>query len=71
MESIFGLCVDEFVGITEENVKIRLYRAKAMLKDMLQAKLNVMEIFEFHATRCTRVAERVMTEIYSIQLKLN
>ncbi|HMG92882.1 MAG TPA: sigma-70 family RNA polymerase sigma factor [Chryseolinea sp.] len=59
------------IGITEENVKIRLYRAKAMLKDMLQAKLNVMEIFEFHATRCTRVAERVMTEIYSIQLKLN
>lgn len=59
------------VGITEENVKIRLHRAKGMLKNMLQSKLNVMEIFEFHATRCARVAELVMNQIYSHQLKNN
>jgi RNA polymerase sigma factor (sigma-70 family) len=59
------------VGITEENVKIRLHRAKAMLKTMLQSNLNVMEIFEFHAVRCARVAEHVMSHIYSIEPKLN
>jgi RNA polymerase sigma-70 factor (ECF subfamily) len=59
------------IGITEENVKIRLHRAKGMLKNMLQSKLDAMEIFEFHADRCTRVAERVMTEILSMQLKPN
>jgi hypothetical protein len=30
-----------------------------------------MEIFEFHATRCARVAEHVMKQIYYLQLKLN
>ncbi len=59
------------IGITEENVKIRLHRAKAMLKNMLQSNLKVMEIFEFHETRCARVAEHVMNWIYSIELKPN
>jgi RNA polymerase sigma factor (sigma-70 family) len=59
------------IGITEENVKIRLHRAKGMLKNMLQSNLNVMEIFEFHAIRCARVAEHVMNRIYSIEPKLN
>ena len=59
------------VGISEENVKIRLHRAKGMLKNMLQSNLNVMEVFEFHATRCTRVAMHVMSKIYSLQPKLN
>src|SRR5688572_10748565 len=59
------------VGISEENVKIRLHRAKGMLKNMLQSNLNVMEIFEFHATRCARVAMHVMNKIYSLQPKLN
>jgi RNA polymerase sigma factor (sigma-70 family) len=59
------------IGITEENVKIRLHRAKAMLKNMLQSKLDVVELFEFHATRCARVAEKVMNDIYSLESKLN
>jgi RNA polymerase sigma-70 factor (ECF subfamily) len=59
------------IGITEENVKIRLHRAKGMLKNTLQSNLNVMEIFEFHAIRCARVAERVMNHICSIEPKLN
>ena len=61
----------DIIGITQENVKIRLHRAKAMLKTMLQARLDVMEIFEFHASRCARVAENVMQEIYSLESKLN
>lgn len=59
------------IGITEENVKIRLHRAKAMLKTMLQSKLDVVELFEFHAVRCARVAEHVMDNIYSLESRLN
>jgi RNA polymerase sigma-70 factor (ECF subfamily) len=42
------------IGISQENVKIRLFRAKAMLKDMLQAKLDVMEIL--NSTPCDVLA---------------
>lgn len=59
------------IGISQENVKIRLHRAKAMLKNMLQARLDVMDIFEFHASRCTRVAEYVMQGIHALESKLN
>lgn len=53
------------VGISEENVKIRLHRAKSALKDMLRSELNSLEIFDFHASRCARVAANVMDHINS------
>lgn len=53
------------LGISEENVKIRLFRAKAMLRDILKASLNSLEIFEFHATRCALMASRVMLALKS------
>jgi RNA polymerase sigma factor (sigma-70 family) len=59
------------IGISEENVKIRLHRAKGMLKNMLQSRLDVMDIFEFHASRCVRVAERVMQSVYSMESRVN
>jgi RNA polymerase sigma-70 factor (ECF subfamily) len=61
----------QIIGITQENVKIRLHRAKGMLKNMLQSKLDALEIFEFHATRCARVAEKVMQEIHSLEFKVD
>ena len=54
------------LNISEENVKIRSHRAKTMLKDLLRPKLNALEVFEFHASRCTLLAERVMMEIFSL-----
>ncbi|HWA34954.1 MAG TPA: sigma-70 family RNA polymerase sigma factor [Cyclobacteriaceae bacterium] len=50
----------EILGISQENVKVRLHRAKAMLRDILKSSLNALEIFEYHATRCALMAERVM-----------
>jgi len=61
----------DIIGITPENVKIRLHRAKGMLKNMLQSKLDSMDIFEFHDLRCSRVAARVMEAIYSRVSRLN
>lgn len=54
------------LGISEENVKIRLYRAKGMLKDILKSQLNALEIFEFHADRCGLMVLRVMKHIVSL-----
>jgi RNA polymerase sigma factor (sigma-70 family) len=53
------------LGITEENVKIRLHRAKHMLKDILRSELNSLEVFVFHASRCARIAANVMHLIRS------
>lgn len=53
------------LGITEENVKIRLHRAKGMLREILQTELRSLEVFEFQAPRCALMAESVMNKIYS------
>jgi RNA polymerase sigma factor (sigma-70 family) len=55
----------EMLAITEENVKIRLHRAKNILKNMLQAEVNSLDLFPFHATRCAMIAARVMDHINS------
>jgi RNA polymerase sigma factor (sigma-70 family) len=52
------------LDISEENVKVRLHRARLLLKDMLSAEVRSLEIFEFHDTRCTMIATAVMTRIH-------
>lgn len=51
------------LDLTEENVKIRLHRAKEMLRKILQTELRSLEIFEFQILRCAALAERVMNQI--------
>jgi RNA polymerase sigma factor (sigma-70 family) len=55
----------DLLGLSEENVKIRLHRAKLMLKDMLRSKLSNLEVFVFEATRCAAMAVRVMKHVAS------
>lgn len=59
------------LGISEENVKIRLHRAKSMLKNMLKSELDSLEIFVLHAARCTRIATSVINHINSIEKHLH
>jgi RNA polymerase sigma factor (sigma-70 family) len=56
----------EVLDISEENVKVRLHRARTLLKDMLSTDVNALELFEFHDTRCTLIACSVMDQIGSI-----
>lgn len=51
--------------ISEENVKIRLHRAKIMLKNMLKSEAGALDLFSFHASRCVLIASRVMAHINS------
>lgn len=51
------------LNLTEVNVKVRLNRAKALLRNALSAYYNKEEIFHFHLSRCDRMVERVMSQI--------
>ena len=53
------------LDITEENVKVRLHRARALLRKSLYARAGMerKEAFDFHATRCDRVVKNVFARI--------
>lgn len=55
-------CLD----ISESNVKVRLNRAKVLLKDSLNAYLKNEEVLHFHLSRCDKMVKRVMEKISSI-----
>lgn len=56
----------ECLNISEVNVKVRLNRAKAILRDILSAQYSKDDILHFHLTRCDRMVEKVMTGIRGI-----
>jgi len=49
--------------ITEENVKVRLHRAKELLKTQIRSTAEGAEIMAFHLTRCDRIVSNVMGRI--------
>jgi RNA polymerase sigma-70 factor, ECF subfamily len=53
------------LGITEENVKVRLHRARTTLRIGLSAYASreVRNAFAFHADRCDRVVKSVFDRI--------
>jgi len=54
--------------ISTENVKVRLHRAKAMLRELLYAKAErgAEEAFPFLGARCDRIVAAVLTQLQSI-----
>ena len=54
----------ECLDISAANVKVRLNRAKAMLKNLLSEYYQKDDILNFHLTRCDAIAENVMKQIY-------
>jgi RNA polymerase sigma-70 factor (ECF subfamily) len=50
----------ECLAISEENVKVRLNRAKAMLRNSLADYYQEAEVLHFHLSRCKRMSENVM-----------
>jgi RNA polymerase sigma-70 factor, ECF subfamily len=57
----------ECLGISEETVKIRLHRARALMRKQLYARAGVtrQELFSFHKIRCDRVVAAVYERIKS------
>ena len=50
------------LGVTEETVKTRLHRARALLREELfqRAGIATSYAFEFHLSRCDRIVKRVI-----------
>jgi RNA polymerase sigma factor (sigma-70 family) len=66
MREVEQMSIEETSQVLElsiANVKIRLNRAKAMLRESLSDLYPVKETFEFNLIRCNRVAENVMSRI--------
>lgn len=53
----------EAMNITESNVKVRLNRAKTMLRAEIEKMYSPQEIFEFNLVYCDGMVEKVMTKI--------
>ncbi len=51
------------MNLSVANVKVRLHRAKEMLKEQLYQISNDKSVFEFGFSRCDRVTENVMKRI--------
>jgi RNA polymerase sigma-70 factor (ECF subfamily) len=58
----------ECLNLSEVNVKVRLNRAKAMLRDTLSAYYKSEDILSFHLSRCDRVTNNVMKKIEAYKL---
>lgn len=56
----------ECLNISEANVKVRLNRAKAMLKDSLTSYYKKEDLLHFHLSRCDRMVDRVINQIESL-----
>lgn len=51
------------LGISTVSAKVKLHRARTMIKDRLLADTAGSELFAYNARFCTRMTERVMTRI--------
>jgi RNA polymerase sigma factor (sigma-70 family) len=58
----------EILAISESNVKVRLNRAKEMLKRSLLQSYPLAELYDFNLVRCARVANNVLSRISSMIL---
>ena len=57
------------LALTEENVKVRLHRARAMVRKNLFAKAGAEAptVFGFMGARCDRVVTKVMQRIFTVK----
>jgi RNA polymerase sigma-70 factor (ECF subfamily) len=55
----------EALGITPVNVKVRLNRARHMLRAVIEKMYAPEDIFEFNLIYCDKIVDHVMKEIKS------
>jgi len=68
LREVEGLSLKETadaLGLTVGNVKVRLHRAKMMLKEKLYDRSSDENVFEFGFSRCDSVTEKVMVRIFA------
>lgn len=66
LREINGLNVSEtasLLNISESNVKVRLNRAKTMLRQEIEKTYSVTELYEFNLIYCDKIVENVMRRL--------
>jgi len=61
-----GMSIEETssaLAISKVNVKVRLHRAKSMLRNFIKESINVSNLFTFGNERCDKVTDSVMNYI--------
>lgn len=56
----------ELLNISEANVKVRLNRSKAMLRNEIKKSYSATELFEFNAIYCNAMVKKVMEIINNL-----
>jgi RNA polymerase sigma factor (sigma-70 family) len=51
------------LGLSEENVKVRLHRAKSFIRESLMKNVKSEELFSFGSRRCDALTHRVMEKL--------
>lgn len=63
VEGLDNAQIEESLGLSESNIKVRLHRAKNLLKESLFELTSRGEVFEFGNSRCDAVVAFVMSRI--------
>ena len=63
IENLSNTELAESLGLSDANVKVRLHRAKALLKESLYKLSSTRDIFEFGKHSCDAMVQRVMSAI--------
>lgn len=59
------------LGLTQENVKVQLHRAKTIIKENILRKIPVQDLFPFGNHRCDTLTDQVMKSITDLAVKNN
>ncbi|UAB82396.1 RNA polymerase sigma factor [Marixanthomonas sp. SCSIO 43207] len=71
LKEVEGMEISEIsqgLDLTKSNVKVRLHRARNMMKDYILHATDTRDIFEFGNSKCDRVVENVMYRIRDLKV---
>ncbi len=66
LREVEGMDISEIstsLELSNSNVKVRLHRARNMMKDYILKRTNTQSVYEFGNHKCDRVVEKVMERI--------
>jgi RNA polymerase sigma-70 factor (ECF subfamily) len=58
----------EIMHTSTSNVKVRLNRAKVLLRKEIEKSYTPQDIYEFNLTYCDRIVDAVMKKIYEMEV---
>ena len=58
--------ISDSLGLSNSNVKVRLHRARNMMKESVMKFSNAKNAFEFGNSKCDRLVEQVMGKIQEL-----